>query len=184
VLFSFGGYFSMLTFLPAFFAHGLGFARSEAGVLTSLVTMGTIVSWPLAGLVSDRLGRRKIVYLASQAASAAVCVVFALLSPGVAFGEVAAVTIATGLVVGGMITPYVMVIDLLPRELAGTALGVTNAACFAGGMVLPIVLGHVVDLTGSFASAFLVAAGVQAVALAIGTVIEEKRPVPAVAAGG
>ncbi len=175
VLFSYGGYFSMLTFLPAFFAQGLGLPRPQAGVLTSLITAGTTVSWPLAGLVSDRLGRRKVVYLTSQAASVLACVLFALLTPGVGVEKVAAVAVITGLVVGGMITPYVMVIDLFPRELAGTALGVANAACFAGAMVLPVILGRIVDVTGSFAPAFLVAAAVQAVALAIGSRVEEKR---------
>ncbi|PYM04430.1 MAG: hypothetical protein DMD82_14415, partial [Candidatus Rokuibacteriota bacterium] len=42
----------------------------------------------------------------------------------------------TGLVAGGMIAPYVMVIELFPHELAGTAMGVINASCFAGAMVL------------------------------------------------
>jgi MFS family permease len=184
VLCSYGGYFSMLTFLPAFFAQGLGFSRPQAGVLTSLITAGTTLSWPVAGLISDRLGRRKVVYLVSQAAAAIACVLFALLAPGMSLAEVAAVAILTGIAAGGMITPYVMVIELFPRALAGTALGVTNTACFAGGMVLPIILGRIVDLTGSFAPALLVAAAVQALALAIGAVVEERPPTPDVGSSG
>lgn len=173
VLFSFGGYFSMLTFLPAFFVQGLGFSRSQAGVLTSLITAGTTLSWPLAGLISDRLERRKMVYLVSQGAAVLACVAFATLTAGVSSLAVAVVTMLTGLVVGGMITPYVIVIDLFPRQLAGTAMGVTNASCFAGGMVLPVILGRVVDLTGSFSAAFLVAGAVQVIALILGTFVRE-----------
>jgi predicted MFS family arabinose efflux permease len=175
VLFSYGGYFSMLTFLPAFFVRRMGFSGAQAGLVTSLITAGTIVSWPLAGYVSDRLGRPKAVYLFSQTASMLVCVVFALIVPGFAFGGAALVAVATGLLVGGMITPYVMVIDMFPRDLAGTVTGVINASCFAGGMVLPVILGRVVDVTGSFPAAFLVAGGVQLLALVFGAFIRERR---------
>ena len=72
--------------------------------------------------------------------------------------------------------PYVMVIEMFPRELAGTAMGVINASCFAGAMVLPVILGRVADLTGSFPAAFLVAGGVQALALISGCFVRESAP--------
>lgn len=69
--------------------------------------------------------------------------------------------------------PFVWIVEMFPPELAATAAGVTNAACFAGGMILPIVLGRVVDVTGSFGAAFLVAAAVQGIALIIGVFMVE-----------
>ena len=33
--------------------------QAQAGLVTGLVTAGTVVSWPMAGLLSDRLGRRR-----------------------------------------------------------------------------------------------------------------------------
>jgi sugar phosphate permease len=75
-----------------------------------------------------------------------------------------------------MIVPFVMVVELFPAELAATAAGVTNAACFVGGMVLPIVLGLLVDVTGGFTAAFLVAAAVQVVALGVGALVAETGP--------
>jgi len=164
VLLAYGAYFSVVTFLPAFFVARLRLSAAEAGLVTSLISAGTIVSWPLAGYVSDRLGRPKAVYLASEVANVAACA---------AFAGAAAIAAAMGLVVGGMVTPYVMVMDMFPRELAGTAMGVLNASCFAGGMFLPVILGHVVDVTGSFPAAFLVAAGVQAAALIAGCFVRE-----------
>jgi MFS family permease len=176
VLFSYGGYFSFLTFLPSFLVRQLDMTNAQAGVVTGLITAGTIVSWPLAGLLSDRLGRRKPVYLASQALSALACAVFALGVPSFTPWTVAATAVATGLLVGGMIVPFVMVVELFPAELAATAAGVTNAACFVGGMVLPIVLGLLVDVTGGFTAAFLVAAAVQALALGVGALVVETGP--------
>ena len=173
VLFAYGGYFSFITFLPAFLVAVLGLSQPEAGSITSLITAGTILSWPLAGFLSDRLGRRKPVYLVSQAASIGVCVAFAVVVPGLGASGAATIALLAGILVGGMIVPFVMIVELFPPELAATAAGVTNAACFIGGMILPIVLGRVVDLTGSFAVAFLVAAGVQTVALAFGLFVRE-----------
>lgn len=176
VLCSYGGYFSFLTFLPAFLVRQLEMTDAGAGFVAALVTAGTIVSWPLAGLVSDRLGRRKPVYLMSQALSALACAAFALAVPHLAPWAVAATALATGVLVGGMILPFVMVVELFPAELAATAAGVTNAACFVGGMVLPIVLGAMVDATGGFAASFLVAGAVQALALVLGALVTETGP--------
>ncbi len=96
--------------------------------------------------------------------------------PGVPVAGAAVAAAVTGLVAGGMIAPYVMVIELFPHELAGTAMGVINASCFAGAMVLPVILGRVVDLTGSFPAAFLVAGGVQGLALISGCFVRESAP--------
>jgi MFS transporter, ACS family, glucarate transporter len=173
VLCSYGGYFSFVTFVPAFLVRRLGMSDTQAGLVTGLVTAGTILSWPLAGALSDRFGRRKPIYLVSQTASALVCVAFALLGPSVPWLAVAALALAAGLLIGGMILPFVVVVELFPPEQAATAAGVTNAACFVGGMVLPIVLGRVVDVSGSFAAAFLVAAAVQGLALFFAAFVAE-----------
>lgn len=176
VLCSYGSYFSFITFLPAFLVSDLGMSPARAGLVSGLIPAATIVSWPLAGLVSDRLGRRRPVYLASQAAGIAVCLAFALVVPHFGTGVAAVAAVTTGLVSGGMILPFVMVVELFPPEIAGTAAGVTNTATFVGGMVLPIILGRVVDVTGSFPAAFLLAAGVQALAFAVGLLVAETGP--------
>lgn len=173
VIFSYGGYFSFITFLPSFLVSGLGLSQGQAGVVTGLVTAGTIISWPLAGVLSDRLGRRRPVFLFSQFVSLLALLVFALLAPRMGLVAVSVTAFMTGLLVGGLILPFVMVVDYVPPELAATAAGLTNGACFLGAMVLPIVLGRIVDVTGSFTVAFLVAAGVQAAAFVAALFVTE-----------
>ena len=125
------------------------------------------MSWPLAGALSDRSGRRKPIFLVSQAMSVVVCLLFAYVVPG-GGAAVAAVTAAlTGLLLGGLITPFVMVTELVPPRLMGTASGVVNFFCFVGGLVVPVVLGYALDLTGSFRTAFAACAAFEAVALVI-----------------
>jgi nitrate/nitrite transporter NarK len=173
VTFSYGGYFSFVTFLPAFLVKRVALSDTQAGVITGLITAGTILSWPLAGVLSDRFGRRKPIYLASQAASALVCFVFALGDGWMGAASAAVVSVVAGILIGGLILPFVVVSEMFPRELAATAAGVTNSACFVGGMVLPIILGRVLDVTGSFAAAFVVAGAVQAMACVFGAFMAE-----------
>jgi MFS family permease len=173
VTFSYGGYFSFVTFLPAFLVKRLALSDTQAGVITGLITAGTILSWPLAGVLSDRFGRRKPIYLVSQCASALVCFVFAVGESWMGAASAAAVAVLAGILIGGLILPFVVVSEMFPRELAATAAGVTNAACFVGAMILPIALGRVLDVTGSFAAAFVVAGVVQVIACVFGAFMAE-----------
>lgn len=173
VLLAFGGYISFITFLPAFLVKDLGLSEPHAGFVTSLITAGSVVSFPVAGIISDRLGARKPVYLASLAVGIALCVAFALAGRTLGAAYAWALALGGGILLGGMIQPFVIVVDLFPPSLAATASGVSNGSCFVGAMVLPIVLGRVVDVTGQFTTAFFVAAGVGALAFAAGLLIGE-----------
>jgi ACS family hexuronate transporter-like MFS transporter len=178
VLLAFGGYVSFLTFLPAFLVKDLGLSEPGAGFVTSLITGGSVLSYPVAGIISDRLGARKPIYLTSVAVAIAVCATFALAGRTLGARYAWTLALGAGILLGGMIQPFVIVMDLFPPSLAATASGVANGSCFVGAMVLPIVLGRVVDLTGDFTSAFLVAAGVGVLALAVALTIGEtgRRP--------
>ena len=112
----------------------------------------------------------------AQAGSALVRVAFAFVVPHLGLTGAAGVALMAGFAIGGMILPFVMVVELFPPHLAATAAGVANAACFVGGMVLPIVLGWMVDVTGGFAASFVLAAALQAIALVFGLVPRETGP--------
>lgn len=173
VLFSYGGYFALLTCLPTFLVKSEGLTQAGAGFVTALITSGTIVSWPLAGYLSDRFGRRKPIFLVSQATSVLVCLAFAYLVPGAGLAGTAAVAALTGLLRGGLITPFVMVTELVPPRLMGTASGVVNAFCFVGGLLVPVALGYALDVTGSFPAAFTACAVFELVALGIAVFARE-----------
>jgi predicted MFS family arabinose efflux permease len=172
-LFAYGGYFGFITFLPAYLVKTMALSETQAGLTTGLLTAGTAVSWPLAGMASDRLGLRKPIYLVSQAASVLACIAFATVVGSLGPVGTAVCALAAGVLIGGTILPFVMIVELFPASEAATAAGVTNATTFLGGMVGPIVLGRVLDVTGSFTSAFLAAAAVQAVALVFGVFLTE-----------
>jgi nitrate/nitrite transporter NarK len=173
VVFSYGGYFALLTWLPTFLVRSEGLSQAAAGFVTALITGGTIISWPLAGYLSDRFGRRKPIFLVSQAVSVVVCLAFAYLVPGTGLAGAVVVAVFTGLMLGGLITPFVMVTELVPPRLMGTASGVVNTFCFVGGLLVPVALGYALDLTGSFSIAFTACAVFEVVALGIAAFARE-----------
>ena len=63
-----------------------------------------------------------------------------------------------GLVFGGMSLPYVIVLQLFPLELAGTANGIMNTFSFIGALSIPVVLGAIIGYTANFSFAFGVTA--------------------------
>ena len=182
MLLFYGAYFSLLTWMPAFLMKELGASRSRAGLVTSLMTAGGVVSWPLAGLIADRLGQRKTIFVLSQAASCLVSLSFAWIVPGLPLCGAAAVALASGIIIGGMITGFLMVVELFPVELAGSATAVMNTCSFVGSLIIPVLLGRIIDLTGSFPAAFSTVGAVQALSLAVACFTREtgagrKRPI-------
>ncbi len=175
VLFSYGGYIGLITWVPTFLAKDQGLTGAAAGLVTGLMTAGTIVSWPAAGYLSDRFGRRRPLYLWSQGVSAAACLAFALVVPHSGAAGAAAVAALTGLGLGGIVIPFVMVTELFPAELVGTASGVVNTFCFIGALLIPVALGYILDITGSFPMAFLGCAAVQSLALVTAAFTRETR---------
>jgi len=181
VLFSYGAFIGLVTFLPAFLVKQEGLTLGRAGLVTGLITAGTVVSWPLAGFISDWMGRRKAIYLFSQGMCVLSCLAFALLVPGTGWAGAALVALFTGLMLGGLITPFVMVVELFPSDLIGTASGVVNTFCFVGSLLIPVLVGKILDVSGSFPAAFTACAVFEAVALASAAFTREtgmhRRPV-------
>jgi MFS family permease len=129
------------------------------------------------GIVADRLGPRRMMlcFLSLLA-----CLAFALLGPGAGFAASALVALVTGLVLGGFVTPFEMVVELFPADLIGTASGV-NTFSFAGSLLIPVVVGKILDISGSFPAAFAACAASEALALASAALTREtgmhRRPV-------
>ena len=87
-----------------------------------------------------------------------------------------------GLMLVGMVTPFVMVVDLFPAaDLIGAASGAVNTFCFVGSLLIPVLVGKILDVSGSFPAAFIACAACEALALVSGAFTREtglrRRPV-------
>jgi len=136
--------FSGLWGVP-FFTAAYGLAPAKSAALTSAMLVAWGVGGPVFGGLSDRIGRRKPLYLAGCVLG---CLGWAVLLfvPGLPLGVVSALVLGVGFVSGGMIIGFAFVRESVPPSLAGTVSGVCNMGVMIGPMVLQPAMGRILDL--------------------------------------
>lgn len=167
---TFGGFVGICSFLPIFLHDQYGFDRVTAGSVAALGgLLGSFIR-PLGGYAADHLGGVRILPVVFLLIAAAVGGVG--LSPDVTGGTGLLMMALTAMGFGNGVV-FQVVSDRFPKQM-GLASGVIGAAGGLGGFSLPLVLGGLKDMTGTYASGFLViAAG--AVAAAVSTAVVRAR---------
>jgi predicted MFS family arabinose efflux permease len=138
---------SILTYYPTFLVQERGYDLGVASSLTSVSMAAGLVSMPVAGFASDRLGTRKVILIASMLVMAALMllpfrivdawqILALLVGLGLASGAVGAMTFAAA--------PEVMA---SPR-LAAAGMSVITLGQYAGFFVGPALFGWVVETLG------------------------------------
>jgi MFS family permease len=117
---------------------------ARAATATSALLVAWAVGGPLFGALSDRLGRRKTLYVAGNAVALA-CWAALVLVPGLPEPVLWGILLLAGLASGGMIIGFAFVKESVPTHLAGTASGIVNMGVMAGPMVLQPAVGWVLD---------------------------------------
>ena len=121
--------------------HGLD-TRSAAAI-TSLLLVSWALGGPILGAWSERLGRRKPIYV--------VCVVIALICWAIVYYAVPPLPVMIGLLVvggfasGAMIIGFAFAKESVPPRLMGTVAGVCNMGPLLGGMLLQPGVGWILD---------------------------------------
>jgi NNP family nitrate/nitrite transporter-like MFS transporter len=134
--FYFGGYLGALSYLPTYFVTIQGMSAQAAGGIASLGAWAFILGAILLPTLSDRLGRRKIVYVVGIFANG--LVVFAE-------AYVLGLPLALAAITWGLVAGASVLLSFVPIEMdgvgaarAGSAIGVVNAAGFGGGVLAPL----------------------------------------------
>jgi nitrate/nitrite transporter NarK len=162
-LVGFALYLFLNTWLPTFLFRRLSVTEATAGLLTALFPAVGIVSRTGSGVLSDRVfgGRRRPVALLSFGAAAPVVIGILFvgsIAPAVALVVTAGAAIHLGI---GLLFSYVR--EVVPEEVAATAVSLLTSVGLFGAFLAPVVAGWLVETTGTFRAAFL-AAGTVAVA--------------------
>jgi MFS family permease len=132
-------------------ARGVDYAT--AVLHSATVPLGWIIGCPLLGFVSDRLGRRKPVIIAS-AVVLFICLVWILYGRANVFPPYS-VGIVAGLASGAAMLPYTVIKEANPPAVSGTATGVVNFLNFTFSALLGPVFAWILSAVSSGAPATL-----------------------------
>lgn len=129
---------------PSFLLHVYHIPAITAASLSSLIFIGWAIGSPLAGMLSDRIQRRKPILWASIIAS--FCVMAAILYlPQLSTTTLATLLVTYGISNVGVAISYSVAAELSPAGLAGTGMGFTNMASISVGALLQPLLGYLLD---------------------------------------
>jgi sugar phosphate permease len=161
---------SLVGFLVLFLRERLGLSVVEAGALLALAQAGGVVGRIGWGMLSDAVfgGRRKLVMGIIGALAAASLLALATVGPDTPRALLVAILALAGVsAVGWNGINMVFVAEVAGREVSATAAGMNLTASYLGVMTCPPLFGLIVDLSGSYTTAFQAGAAASLVAVAI-----------------
>jgi len=167
---SFFGYgyvlYFFLTWFPSYLTLSRHLSIRDMGFVNTIPWVLGTIGLTISGLVCDFVSRithdvlraRKLVLVVGLFV-AAICVGVAGLVPGLA-SAVAFMTAAIFFVYLTGATYWAIVQEIVPGEHVGAASGFVHLIANCSGIIGPAVTGFIIQATGDFASAFLLAGGV------------------------
>ncbi|MFA5903819.1 MAG: MFS transporter, partial [Desulfobacula sp.] len=126
--------------------HNLSPAKAAA--LTSILLVGWALGAPFFGWLSDRMGKRKPLYIAGSLGLTVGWMLILFLQE-LSFFHLAMIFFATGFLSGCMIISFAFVTESVPLSLSGTVSGLTNMGVMMGPMILQPVVGKILDINFS-----------------------------------
>ena len=144
----------LLTFLPVYLAYELGYSPLYVGVCMTLVQVGGFIAAPIAGHLSDKMGRKRVV-MSSMVLTGLMLIGMVLAGKSLMF--VLFVALVGFFLYGMRSVLQAWAIESTPRHLAGTGVGVQFGVTALGASVAPIVFGAIADATDVYMGFYFLA---------------------------
>ncbi|MFE3974464.1 MULTISPECIES: nitrate/nitrite transporter [unclassified Peribacillus] len=160
---TFGGFVGFTSFLSIFFVDEYGLTRIRAGEFVTLCVIAGSFFRPVGGFIADKIGGVKLLMFLFIGLT--ICMF------GISF--LFSLTFVTILLFIGMLFLGMgngAVFQLVPQRFSieiGFITGIVGAAGGVGGFLVPNILGTLKQITGTYATGFLVFSAVGIVALLI-----------------
>src|SRR6266446_6252708 len=145
---------ALLTFLPVYLAYEMGYPPLWVGVCIFVLQAAGFVASPIAGHLSDGMGRRTIM-MTSMAMTAVVLVFMAL--AGHSFWFVALIAILGFFLYAIRPVLQAWLLETAPKKMGGTSIGVLFATQALGSAIGPLIAGFLADRYGLFATFYFLA---------------------------
>jgi FSR family fosmidomycin resistance protein-like MFS transporter len=159
------------TFLPIYLAGTLGLSAAFVGTYMAVVQGAGIISGPLSGSLSDRIGRRPLIAAGMVSSSVMLIVLMALRIEWLFIFVLALIGFflySTSPVLNAW------ALDIAPPHLGGTSIGILFASQALLGGIAPIVGGMIADAYGIEVAFYFIAITVLVANLAIVTIRDDR----------
>jgi nitrate/nitrite transporter NarK len=132
-----GGYLGAVGYLPTHLTTAQGLSPEAAGALMSLGPWSFTVGSMVLPTLSDRVGRRRLVYLPGMLAGGLALFAASLLTGAPLGVSIAILGLGTGVV--GLLFVIPVESEGVGDALAASAVGIITAAGFLGGFLSPLI---------------------------------------------
>jgi nitrate/nitrite transporter NarK len=166
--------------LKLLFSLDQGRSQEEAKWILSLILLVSLVGRVLAGELADRIGPKRVMLMVYSLVTSAVLI----LALGASGNTIYLFVVLFGLGLGGeyLIIPLVAA-ELFGAAVLGSVMGIILTLDGVGEAVMPMLVGSLRDMTGSYTRSFQLLTALSALGALAVLLLPESRPrAPATAA--
>jgi predicted MFS family arabinose efflux permease len=137
-----------------FLMNVYGLSKASASLFFMFISVGFIVAFPLAGIISDRIRKKKPILLVGIILSLLCWLVMAIYGGTLSSYQLIALLIFLGFSYGITCIFLTMPATLFPMEISGSAIAGLNIFNFIGGGFFQYFMGFIIDSTNQPSNAF------------------------------